>query len=148
MPLHPGEILATKDRLAQPSSWITSFPLPYDSLGVGERGFSQVVTQLHHLTEPIYQNVIGTFNACSWGPAHQSLTDTGRGYNLGSAGFSHITPRSFQPTVFTFHLRAPLGLRVSIQSLPKDIEGTNPKSREWEPPLGLYHKLSSKHNVR
>jgi hypothetical protein len=47
MPLHPEEVLATEDRLTQPSSWVTSFPLPHDSLGVGERGFSQVVTQLH-----------------------------------------------------------------------------------------------------
>jgi hypothetical protein len=27
--------------------------LPHDSIGVGERGFSQVVTQLHQLTGPI-----------------------------------------------------------------------------------------------
>jgi hypothetical protein len=50
MPLHLGEVLATKDKLARPSSWVTSFPLPHDSLGVGERGFGQVVTQLHQLT--------------------------------------------------------------------------------------------------
>jgi hypothetical protein len=49
MPLHLGEVLATEDKLAQPSSWVTSFPLPHDSLGVGERGFSQAVTQLHQL---------------------------------------------------------------------------------------------------
>jgi hypothetical protein len=53
MPLHPGEILATEDRLARSSSWVTSFPLSHDSLGVGERGFGQVVAQLHHLTGPI-----------------------------------------------------------------------------------------------
>jgi hypothetical protein len=34
-------------------SWVTSFPVPHNSLGVGERGFSQVVTQLHQLTGPI-----------------------------------------------------------------------------------------------
>jgi hypothetical protein len=53
MPLHPREVLVTGDRLAQLSSWVTSFPLPHDSLGVGERGFGQVVTQLHQLTGPI-----------------------------------------------------------------------------------------------
>jgi hypothetical protein len=37
MPLHPGEVLVTEDRLN----------LPHDSLGVGERDFDQVVTQLH-----------------------------------------------------------------------------------------------------
>jgi hypothetical protein len=50
MPLHTGEVLAIEDRLAQPSSWVTLFPLPHDSLGVGERGFGQVVTQLHQFT--------------------------------------------------------------------------------------------------
>jgi hypothetical protein len=53
MPLHPGEVLATEDRLAQTSSWVTSFPLPHNSLRVGERYFGQVVTQLHQLTRPI-----------------------------------------------------------------------------------------------
>jgi hypothetical protein len=42
----PKEILATKDRLAQPSSWVTSLFLPCDNPGVGERGFSPMVTQL------------------------------------------------------------------------------------------------------
>jgi hypothetical protein len=47
------EVLAIEDRLARLSSWITSFPLPHDSLGVGDRGFSQVVIQLHQLIGPI-----------------------------------------------------------------------------------------------
>jgi hypothetical protein len=50
---HPGEVLVIEDRLAQLLSWVTSFPLPHDNLGVGERGFSQVVTQLHQLTGPV-----------------------------------------------------------------------------------------------
>jgi hypothetical protein len=50
MPLQSGEVLATEDRLAQPSSWVTSFPLPHDSLEVEERVFDHVVTQLHQLT--------------------------------------------------------------------------------------------------
>jgi hypothetical protein len=45
--------LATKDRLAQPLPCVTSFFLPHDSLGVGERGFNQVITQLHQLIGPI-----------------------------------------------------------------------------------------------
>jgi hypothetical protein len=52
-PLHPKEVLATTDRLAQPSSWVTSFLLPCDNSGVGERGFGPMVTQLHQLTGPI-----------------------------------------------------------------------------------------------
>jgi hypothetical protein len=49
-PLYPKEVLATKDTLIQPSSWVTSFLLSCDSPGVGERGFSPMVTQLHQLT--------------------------------------------------------------------------------------------------
>jgi hypothetical protein len=52
-PLHLEEVLATKNILAQPSSWVTSFLLPCDSSGVGERGFGLMVTQLHQLTGPI-----------------------------------------------------------------------------------------------
>jgi hypothetical protein len=120
--LHPGEVLAAKDRLARPSSWVTSLSLPHNSLGVGERGFGQVVTQLHQLTGPIYQHAIGTFNACSRDPIHQFLTNIGGGYNFGGVGFSHTTPRPSHPVVSTFHLRVPPGLRLSIQSLPKDLE--------------------------
>jgi hypothetical protein len=63
MPLHPEEVLVTKDRLVRPSPCVTSFFLPHNSLGVGERGFNQMITQLHQLTGPIYQLVIGMFNA-------------------------------------------------------------------------------------
>jgi hypothetical protein len=121
-PLHPGEILAIKDRLARPSSWVTSFPLPHDSLGVGERGFDQVVTQLHQLIGLIYQHAIDTSNACLWGPTNRSLTDTDGGYNLRGVSFPHTTPWPSHPAVSTFHLRAPPGLELSIQSLPKDQE--------------------------
>jgi hypothetical protein len=44
------------------------------------------------LTGPIYQHTINTFNTCSREPTHRSLTDTGGGYNLGRANFSHTTP--------------------------------------------------------
>jgi hypothetical protein len=44
------------------------------------------------LLGPYHQHAIGTFNTCSRGPTHRSLTDTGRGYNLGGAGLPHTTP--------------------------------------------------------
>jgi hypothetical protein len=59
MPLHPEEVLTTKDRLTQPSSWVASFLLPCDRPGVGERSFGPMVTQLSQLTEPISL-------ACDW----------------------------------------------------------------------------------
>jgi hypothetical protein len=116
----PREVLVTKTKLARSSPWVTSFILPHDSLGVGERGFGQVVTQLHRLTRPIYQHAIKTFSTCSRGPTHRSLTDIGRGYKLEGAGFSHHTPRPFQLMVSTFDLRAPPGLRLSIQHYQLD----------------------------
>jgi hypothetical protein len=51
-PLHPEEVLTTKDRPTQPSSWVASFTLPCDNPGVGERGFGPMVTQLLQLTRP------------------------------------------------------------------------------------------------
>jgi hypothetical protein len=122
MPLHHEEVLATKDRVAQPSPWVTSFFLPHDSLGVGERRFGQVVIQLHRLTGPIYEHVIGTFNICSRGPTRRSLTDTSRGYNFGGADFPHKTLWPSQTMVSAFYLRAPPDLRLSIQSLPTELK--------------------------
>jgi hypothetical protein len=52
-PLRPEEVFTTKDRLAQPSSWVALFFLPCDSPRVGERGFGPMVTQLLQLTGPI-----------------------------------------------------------------------------------------------
>jgi hypothetical protein len=57
-----------------------------------------------------HQYAIGTFNTYSRVPTPRSLTDTDGGNNLGSASFPHYTPRPSQPTVSTFHLRAPLDL--------------------------------------
>jgi hypothetical protein len=65
------------------------------------------------LTGLIYQHVICTFNTCSRGPTHWSLTDTSGGYNLGGAGFLHTTPWPFQPVESTFHLRVSPGLQFN-----------------------------------
>jgi hypothetical protein len=108
--------------LARSSSWVTSFPFHHDSLRVGKRDFNQVVTQLHQLIVPIYQHAIATFNACSCRSTHRPLTDTGGGYNLGGASFSHTTLRHSQPTVSTFHVKTSPDLRLPIQLLPQDLE--------------------------
>jgi hypothetical protein len=126
MPLHQEGVLETKGRLTRPSPWVTSFFLPHNSPEVGERGFSQVVTQLHQLTGPIYQHAIGTFNACSRGSTHRSLIDIRGGYNLGGVSFPHHSPRPSHPVVSTFHLRAPPGLRLSIQQLQSKLERERP----------------------
>jgi hypothetical protein len=138
MPLHPGEVLATKDRLARPSSWVTSFPLPHNSLRVGERGFGQVVTQLHHLIGRIYQHAIDMFNTCSRGPTHRSLTNARGGYNLRGADFSHTTPQPSQPAASTFHLRVSLGLRLTFTTQPLAFKSKAYSCRVASMPLDRY----------
>jgi hypothetical protein len=80
---------------------IPSFsPEPANEVG----GVSQAPDgdQLLGLPGPYHQHAIGTFNTCSRGPTHRSLTNTGRGYNLGGADFPHTTPRPSQPAVSPF----------------------------------------------
>jgi hypothetical protein len=79
---------------------------------------TSVDSRLLGLPSPYHQYAIGTFNTCSLGPTHRSLTDTGGGYNVGGAGFWHTTPKPFQLVVTTFHLNAPPGLQF-YQELPK-----------------------------
>jgi hypothetical protein len=49
-----------------------------------------------------HQHAIGTFNTCSRGPTHRSLTDTGGGYNLRGVGLPHTTRWPSQSAVSTF----------------------------------------------
>jgi hypothetical protein len=81
MHLHLGEVLATEDRLAWPSSWVTSFPLPHDSLGVGGEVLTKWLHSYISLLGLYHQHAIGTFNTCSRVPTPRSLTDTGKGYH-------------------------------------------------------------------
>jgi hypothetical protein len=70
-----------------------------------------------------HQHAIGTFNTCSQGPTHRSLTDTDGSYSLRGADFSYTTPRPTQPAISPFHLRASPSLRLSINSLPSELKG-------------------------
>jgi hypothetical protein len=47
-----------------------------------------------------------------------------------------------------FPLKGPARSQIIYPIITKrSREGTNPKSREWEPPLNFYRKLSSKHSA-
>jgi hypothetical protein len=105
--LHPEEVLTTKDKLTQPSSWLASFFLPCDSPGVGERGFDPMVTQLHQLTRLILPTCDRYVQYLLTGPTHRSLTDTGRGYNLGGAILPHTHSPTFPTSCLHFPLMAP-----------------------------------------
>jgi hypothetical protein len=79
-----------------------------------------VDSRLLGLLGPYHRHAISTFNTCSRGPTHRSLTDTGEGYNL--AGVILPTPLPDLPNrrFYTFHLMAPSDLRLSIQTLPTE----------------------------
>jgi hypothetical protein len=66
--------------------------LPRQPLKKWRQSQSSVDGLLLDLPDPYHWHAIATFNTCSRGPTHRSLTDTGRGYNL---------------------LRAPSGFRLS-----------------------------------
>jgi hypothetical protein len=90
----------------QHTSWpilgsIPSFSLEPTNEAVGAKP-SICWRRLLGLPGPYHRHAIGTFNTCSRGPTHQSLTNTGKGYNLGGVGLPHTTPRLSQPAVSTF----------------------------------------------
>jgi hypothetical protein len=88
---------------------------------VGVKSHS-VSNQLLGLPDPYHRHAIVMFNICLRGPTYRSLTDTGGGYNIGDAGFSHTTPRPSQSAVSPFHLRATSDLKLLIKSLSSKLE--------------------------
>jgi hypothetical protein len=69
-----------------------------------------------------HQHAISTFNTCSQGPTHRSLTDTGRATTLDVPSHDITLLDVPNRRSSTFLLRAPLGLRSNIQQLPIDLE--------------------------
>jgi hypothetical protein len=62
--------------------------------------------------------VVSTFNTCSRGPTHRSLTDTGGATTLEVSAFHVPLPRPSQQTVLHFPRKYPARSQV-IQNLPK-----------------------------
>jgi hypothetical protein len=109
---------------------------------------TSVDDKLLGLLGPYHQHAIDTFDTCSRGPTHRSLTDTGRGYNL--IGASLPTPLPDLPNwwSYTFHLMVFPGLRSSIQPLPTEIRREQTINlMSGASPLNFYRSLSSKHSV-
>jgi hypothetical protein len=86
----------TTHRLTDP--WVHTYLLSRASQW--SRGVSQapIGNQLLGLPGPYHWHAIGTFNTCSQGPTHRSLTDTGGGYNLRGADLPHTHSPIF-PTI-------------------------------------------------
>jgi hypothetical protein len=85
-------------------------------------GVSQapVGDQLLGIPDSYHRHAISTFNSCSRGPTHWSLTDTSGGYNRGGADFPHTTSRPSQPIVSPFPLRS-----RSVSDYPYNIYQLN-----------------------
>jgi hypothetical protein len=98
--------------------------------------------------DPYHQHMIGTFNTCSRGPTHRSLTDPDGGYNLAGAGLPKPLPDLSNWRSYTFHLMAPHGFRLSLQIFPTEIKREQTINLvSGTSPLDFYHSLSSKHNM-
>jgi hypothetical protein len=104
---------STACRLTGP--WVRTQFLSRVNQWSSEESQTSIDSRLLALLGPYHRHAIGTFNTCSWGPTHRFLTDTGGGYRLEGAGFSHTTPWPFHPVISTLHLRASSGLRLFIQ---------------------------------
>jgi hypothetical protein len=88
-----------------------------------------------------HQHAIGTFNTCSLGPTHQSLTNTGGGYNLRGASLPHTTPQPSQPMALHFSPKGLARPQVINQINTNWTKGrSSPKPHECE--LSSMHSMS------
>jgi hypothetical protein len=92
---------------ASQSTGLDPVSLPQQSLKQWEKVKHLLATSYISLLGSYVQHVISTFNTCSLGPTHRSLTNTGGRYNLWGSDFPHHTPRPSQPTVLRFFLMVP-----------------------------------------
>jgi hypothetical protein len=89
--------------------WVRTQFLSQDNhWSIGGQSQPSVDVWLLGLSGPYLRHAIGTFNTCSWGSTHRSLTDTGGGYNLRGANFLHLTLWPSQPTVLRFPPMGPV----------------------------------------
>jgi hypothetical protein len=126
---------------------ITQFPSQHRHWSSNESQIS-VDSRPLGLPGPYHRYAIGTFNTCSRGLTHQSLTNISRGYNLVGAGLPTPLPNLPNQRSYTFHLMAPPSPRLSIQPLPTEIRREQPINlMSGASPLNFYCSLSSKHSV-
>jgi hypothetical protein len=102
MPLHPEEVLLTKDKLPTVALGHLILPPSRQSWSRGEmfRPSGYIATSVYWAHNTSMRSV-GSILAHR-GPTHRSLTDTGGGDNLEGADFPHSTTRPSQPTVLPF----------------------------------------------
>jgi hypothetical protein len=93
---------STTHRLTDPR--IRTQFLSWTSQWSSGKSHTSINSRLLGLPGAYHWHAIGTFNTCSQGPTHRSLTDTGGGYNLEGVSF----PRTHSPTFSTSCLPFPI----------------------------------------
>jgi hypothetical protein len=84
------------------------------------------------LLGPYLQCVVSTFNTCSRGSTHRSLTNTDGGYKLGGANFPHHTLCPSQPTVLRFKPKSLIQFPVyKIPPMIPKFRFRGPKAITW-----------------
>jgi hypothetical protein len=123
--------------------WVCTQFLSQASQWSSEESQTSVDSRLLDLPDPYHWHAISTFNTCSRGSTHRSLTDTGRGYNLGGTGFTHIHSPTFPTSCLHFPLRAPPSLYFNQVPLTKPkFEFKEPTAATWSfDHLAIYHSL-------
>jgi hypothetical protein len=114
-PLLPRKRASDKFHSTSAYRFVGLYPVSLPRLPLKKWGQSQpsVDGRLLGLPDPYIRHEISTFNTCSRGPTHRSLTNIDGCYNLGGAGF-HITLSDLPSRRSSaFHLRAPPGLKLS-----------------------------------
>jgi hypothetical protein len=98
-------------RLIDP--WVRSQFLNWANQWSSGESHTSINSRLLGSLDPYHRHAIGTFNTCSQGPTHRSLTDTGRGYKLEGAGFPRTHSPTFPTSCLPFSLVAPPDLHFN-----------------------------------
>jgi hypothetical protein len=94
---------------------------PESTNEVVEKAKISMNSRLLGLPGSYHRHAIGTFNTCSRGPTHPSLTNTSGGYNIGGAGLPHTHSPTFPTSCLYFFLSATPGLQFNqaLSTKPK-----------------------------
>jgi hypothetical protein len=88
-------------------SWVHTQFLSWPNQWISGESQTSINNRLLSLPGPYHRHAIGTFNTCSRGLIHRSLTDTDGGYNLGGDSLPRTHSSTFPTSYLPFPLVAP-----------------------------------------